>query len=291
LGYAPLGLLLGLRFVARDTGFWRSTFMALLACALLSFAMEALQTYLDARVSSNADWLLNIGGVACGLLGAWIAHGLGLVGAWRSWRDGRLDAQSTSQAWVVGVGASLLLLWPLLLLYPSPTPLGLGQVFDQAVEPLSATLEAASVACGLLIPVLLGYALVPAWTHRLGLVFALLSVALAMSSVATGLAYGAQMLWVWLREPIVWGLLIAVLASVFLVGLPRRWAWVSLVTLVLVHLLLVNVAPQDPYYAQQVGDWEAGRFVRFYGVTQGLSAAWPFAVFVLALIRLMSARK
>src|SRR3982751_5788868 len=81
VGYIPLGFLLALSFLRRGSpgGAAVSTGsgigVAALAASVLSFAMEALQTYLPARVPSNLDFGLNTLGA---LLGAIVAASLEL---------------------------------------------------------------------------------------------------------------------------------------------------------------------------------------------------------------------
>ena len=90
LGYAPLGFLLALSFLRRGwmPGLPRSNpaaiLVAMLASGLLALCMEALQTYLPARVPSNIDFALNVLGA---LLGAAAAASLEVAGAIDRWGD------------------------------------------------------------------------------------------------------------------------------------------------------------------------------------------------------------
>ncbi|MGT2434374.1 VanZ family protein [Cupriavidus basilensis] len=64
-GYMPLGMLTVLALHPRITG-WRAVLVSLLAGLLLSGAMEAIQTYLPTRVSSNVDLATNSAGRLAG---------------------------------------------------------------------------------------------------------------------------------------------------------------------------------------------------------------------------------
>jgi hypothetical protein len=41
-------------------------------------------------------------------------------------------------------------------------------------------------------------------------------------------------------------------------------------------LVLVNMAPANPYFSQNLASWEQGRFIRFHGVAQWMGWLWPF---------------
>jgi VanZ family protein len=66
-GYMPLGMLTVLALHPRITG-WRAVLIALGAGLLLSGAMEAIQTYLPTRVSSNVDLATNTLGALLGAI-------------------------------------------------------------------------------------------------------------------------------------------------------------------------------------------------------------------------------
>lgn len=121
LGYMPLGFLLTLAFAH----VWRRpAVLAVLGACCLSFAMEALQTYLSPRVASNVDWFLNVLGAGLGAGCAWAAESLGVLRGWQRFREGRFEPGS-------GFALGLVVLWPLALLYPTPVPLGLGHGLGQ----------------------------------------------------------------------------------------------------------------------------------------------------------------
>jgi len=53
-------------------------------------------------------------------------------------------------------------------------------------------------------------------------------------------------------------------------------------------LCVVNLVPPSTYFAQTVQTWEQGKFIRFHGLTEWLSWAWPFALLVWGVLHLLS---
>jgi hypothetical protein len=52
-----------------------------------------------------------------------------------------------------------------------------------------------------------------------------------------------------------------------------------------VHLSLLNQAPESAYFTQTLKTWEQGRFIRFNGLAQWLGWLWPYAALVYVLLR------
>jgi hypothetical protein len=49
--------------------------------------------------------------------------------------------------------------------------------------------------------------------------------------------------------------------------------------------VLVNLAPENPYFASALAQWPQGYYLNFNGVTRLVSLAWPFAaLFYLMLL-------
>ena len=307
-GYAPLGFLLALtllRRVRRSDARPPSKSLALvgatLAGAVLSLTMEALQTYLPARVPSNVDFGLNAAGA---LSGALLAVGLewgGAVARWTRLRD-RWFIEDSRGALV------LLALWPFALLFPAAVPLGLGQVFerlegalaewldgtpflewlpvrDLELQPLAPGAEFLSVALGALVPCLLAFSVMPSLWRRVGLTVFLVALGIGVTALSTALSWGPVHAWAWLSLPVRLGLTFGLILALALTPLGRR-ACVSLAMLaVVVHLSLLNPAPASAYFALALQAWEQGRFIRFNGLAQWLGWLWPYAVVLYALAR------
>ena len=123
LGYMPMGFLLtlsALRMRHSRGAVWQSA----LACGLLSFAMESLQSYLPTRVASNMDLVLNLLGGAVGAASAGALERLGAIDRWSLFRARWFEPDAR---WAL----VLLALWPLALLFPASVPLGLGQILER----------------------------------------------------------------------------------------------------------------------------------------------------------------
>jgi hypothetical protein len=78
--------------------------------------------------------------------------------------------------------------------------------------------------------------------------------------------------------------LVAALVLAPLIALAPARACPALVLLGLgLYLGILNQAPQSPYYAQTLQNWEQGRFIRFNGLAHWLGWLWPYAVLVYAM--------
>jgi VanZ family protein len=310
-GYVPLGFLLALSFLRRGSRRFAPTTnsaaiaVAVLAGAVLSLWMEALQTYLPARVPSNVDFALNVAGT---LVGAVLAGGLELAGAIDRWSRFRVrwfmdDAR----------GALVLLaLWPFALLFPASVPLGLGQVFERVegaladwlldtpflewlpvrdveLQPLVPGTELLCVALGALIPCLLGFSVVRSAGRRALFAVAAIGVGIGATALSAALSWGPSHAWAWLSLPVWVGLGVGLALAIALLPVPGR-ACAALVLLALVlHLSLLNQAPASAYFAQTLQTWEQGRFIRFNGLAQWLGWLWPYAALAYVLVRVSRA--
>ncbi len=306
LGYAPLGFLLTLSVLStlrsRRAG-W-AVCAAVLMAALLSLAMETLQSYLPSRIASNVDLALNTLGAWLGACCAWVLEKTGLLDRWSRFR-GRGFAQDAGGALV------LLLLWPPALLFPAAVPLGLGQVFerlesalaealmdspflewmpvrDVELQPLVPLAELVCVALGALIPCLLGYSAIRTLWQRAVFAAAMLVIGMAASALSAALSYGPEHAWAWLDVPVQAGLVLAALLAAVLMAVPRRGAAAFALLALAIQRGLLYQAPADPYFAQTLQTWEQGRFIRFHGLVQWLGWLWPYAAMLYVLVRLSS---
>jgi VanZ family protein len=307
-GYAPLGFLLALGFLRRGQERFAPTTnsaaiaVATLAAGVLSLWMEALQTYLPSRVPSNVDFALNLLGA---LLGAVAAGALELAGAIDRWSRLRLR-------WFIGDarGALVLLaLWPFALLFPAAVPLGLGQVFerletalaewlldtpflewlpvrDVELQPLVPGVELLCVMLGALIPCLLGYSVMRSVGRRAAFAGMLVAAGIAATALSAALSWGPAHAWAWLSLPVRLGLAAALVLAMLLLALPRRGCAALLLLALVLHLSLLNQAPESAYFADTLQAWEQGRFIRFNGLAQWLGWLWPYAALAYVLLRL-----
>ncbi|NMM76030.1 VanZ family protein [Acidovorax sp. SRB_14] len=300
LGYAPLGFLLALALLR--TGWPQSAVpLAALAGLLLSAGMEFLQIYLPKRVPSNLDLVLNAAGALSGALLAALLERLGAIDHWSRFRTRWFVADAR--------GALVLLaLWPWALLFPAAQPFGLGQVLErlelaledlledtpfltwlpvreEALQPLSPAAELLCVALGLLVPCLLGYAVIRHVGRRAVFALAAVAVGVAATALSAALSYGPAHAWVWLGMPVRAGIWVGLVMAALLLALPRRACAVLLLLVLAVHLNLLNDAPTSAYFAQTLQAWEQGRFIRFFGIGQWLGWLWPYAALVYLVLR------
>ena len=301
LGYVPLGFFLALS-VLRGPGWTWPVSIATAAAALLSLLMETVQVYLPSRVPSNVDFALNALGAWLGAVAAYLLERWGALQRWGEFR----------RRWFVGQtrGALVLLaLWPAALLFPASVPFGLGQVLqrledavasvllgtpfiewlpmrDVELQPLLPGALTLCVALGVLVPVLLAYAVVRERWQRLVALGGALVIGVASTALSGALSFGPEHAWAWFDPSARLGLGLGLLLAVLALFLPARAA-IALALLALgVQLTLLNQAPVDPYFEQTRQVWEQGRFVRFNGLTQWLGWLWPFAALVYVLLRL-----
>lgn len=305
VGYAPLGFLIALARLRRDPAAGGSSgamVVALLAAGALSFALEALQTFLPSRVPSNLDLGLNLAGT---VLGALLASGLERLGLLQRWSRFR-------RRWFVDEARGalvLLVLWPAGLLFPAPLPLGLGQVLERTQlalaewlkytplidwlpvreplqQPLGQGTELIGVALGLLVPCLLAFSIMGALRGRLALMLGILAAGVASSALSAALSFGPANAWAWLSVSVQLGLVGGLALAVLAVSLPRLSCVALLLPVLVLHLALLNQAPANAYYSLTLQAWEQGRFIRFNGLAQWIGWCWPYAALAYGVLRL-----
>ena len=306
LAYIPLGALLTLAVLRSGRGLAAAWALALLGSAGLSLAVELTQNFLPTRVPSLKDCAFNITGAAIGASLASAVLALGWVDRWHELR----------QRWFVRRSAGalvLLLLWPVALLFPTPVPLGLGQIWGElhglvealfadtpwAIEvaawfdtggsdeaPLSRAREGLATALGLLAPCLVAYATTRAGWHRLALAAGASVLAPAVSTLSTALNFGPAHALAWWSPTTTWALALgALLALASIAAGPRLAAALGLAALTALVVLVAH-APVDPYYAASLQGWEQGQFIRFHGLAQWIGLLWPYAAMAWLLTRL-----
>jgi VanZ family protein len=311
-GYMPLGFLLALGFMRRGAprfapaSRFAAVAVAALSAASLALLMEAVQSYLPARVASNVDFLLNVAGALVGALAAAALEAAGVIERWSRVR-GRWFVEESRGALV------LLALWPFALLFPAAVPFGLGQVLERLesalaewlmdtpflewlpvrdieLQPMVPGTELLCVALGALVPCLLGYSVIGSVGRRAAFSMGAIAVGVAVTALSAALSWGPSHAWAWMSVPVERGLLFALVfaLALALLPLPRR-ACAALVLLALtVHLALLNQAPASAYFADTLQAWEQGRFIRFHGLAQWLGWLWPYVTLGYVLVRVSS---
>lgn len=299
LGYMPLGALLFGAVVRSGGGTVAALATAVLGSAGLSCAVEVTQNFLPTRVPSLKDCALNVVGALAGALLATAVQALGWVDRWHALRE-RWFARRSAGALV------LLLLWPLGLLFPTPVPLGQGQVwgelralveaafagtpwaatldlwlgdFDAGVAPqaLSRGRELLAIALGFTAPCMLLLATTRVGWHRLTLLCGAAATALAVCTLSTALNFGPEHAFSWWSATTLRALLLGAALALLAIGAaPRLAAALGLAALTAL-VVLVAQAPTDPYYAASLRGWEQGQFIRFHGLARWIGWLWPYA--------------
>jgi len=304
VGYIPLGALVFGALVRTGRRPAVAVLVATLGGTALSLALELLQNFLPQRVASNVDLGLNAAGAALGAA-------LGLAVHWRGWID---HWQAARDRWFIGRsagGLALLLLWPIGLLFPTPVPLGLGQVLghlqealaalldgspaadwltdwtdvDPVFDPLPAGVELTVIALGLLAPCLVAFTVSPRGWRRLVLVAGAAALGVAATTLSTVLNFGPQHALAWNTPRALAGLGAGALAAALLSAVPRRAAAGLGLMALTALLMLVATAPADPYFADSLQAWEQGRFIRFHGAAQWVGWLWPYGAIAYLLAR------
>jgi hypothetical protein len=282
--------------------------VAVLGAAGLSYTVEVTQNFLPARVPSLKDCAFNVAGALAGSALAATVQAMGWVDRWHALRE-RWFARRSAGALL------LLVLWPLGLLFPSPVPLGLGQIWGEvrllveaavsgtpwagdvatwfgvvdkgsALPALSHSREFLATAFGLVAPCLVAFATTrPGW-HRLALVVGASMLALTVSTLSTALNFGPTHALAWWSPATGWALATGVLMALAAIGAaPRLAAALGLAALTALVVLIAQ-APADPYYAASLRGWEQGQFIRFHGLAQWIGWLWPYAAMAWLMTRL-----
>ncbi len=292
-GYLPYGLLcvLALRppLPART-----AALLALFSAAALSLAMEAVQSFLPARIPSNLDVVANVAGAACGAAaGAWLSPGL-LGGGLLE----RLRAAAMAPGAAADLGLTLLGLWLFAQLNPATLLFGTGDLRDlfastagvrHAAE-LFVSVEAVTTAANLTAVVLLASAGMRADAPMRRLLAALIVTALLVKTFAFAVLMQAEHVLAWLTPGAQLGLAAGTLLALAALRLPRIARLALAAALLMAATVLVNLSPPNPYLAATLKVWEQGHFLNFNGLTRLVSAAWPFAALVY-LVYLAASRR
>jgi VanZ family protein len=306
LGYLPLGALFYVAQVRGGRPGWQAALLALLTASVLSYLTEVVQQFLPGRVPSRVDWALNSAGAAAGAALAALLHALGLLQRWQALRERWFVRDSAG-------GLSLLALWPVGLLFPTPVPLGLGHVANQlraallalfehapwaqgfterlqqgtaSVQPLPPLSDALVQLLGLLAPCLLAFGIARSGLRRVLLVALVLAGGLLATTLSTALSFGPANALAWVTPQTLPALALGTLLATACALLTTRAASGLGLAVLGALVVLVGQAPVDPYFAASLQSWEQGRFIRFHGLALWIGWLWPYAAMLWLLGRL-----
>ena len=293
VGYLPFGLLVVFALYPHVRGIG-AAILAVLAGILLSGTMEALQTFLPNRVSSNLDLLTNVAGTCLGAIAGLLLS--------RTFLEQSRLLQLRQQWFIHDAGRGLIVigLWPLAQVYPQGYLFGHGQIMpllsDWASRLLDTPIdlellfrhdlllsvqeywlaETIITACGMTGALLALSCLLRRQAPRMTLMLLLVIAAFTMKALASALVFDPENALAWLTPGAKGGVLIATLMLAGLVYAPpvaqRRLAAISL----LLSFIMVNLVPANPYFIATLQAWIQGKFLNFNGAARFLSLAWPF---------------
>jgi len=279
-GYVPYGFLCVAALQPRVRG--APAFIAAAATGFaLSLVLEALQSYLPARVAMNVDLFCNAAGAAAGA-------GLGLVFAPALVAEGAV-ARLRSRAFLPGIGVDaglvILALWLFTQLNPATLLFAAGDLRDlvsagagRARGPeFFVSIEAFTAAANLVGVALLLSALTRPGQRVRALFVGLVVLALVVKTTAFAILGHAESVFAWLTPGAQIGLGLGLAAGVFAVGLPATVRLALAAVLIMAATVLVNLAPPNPYLAASLKVWNQGHFLNFNGLTRLVSVLWAFA--------------
>lgn len=298
--YLPLGFLLALSFYPRCRGRWAAVLAGLLA-TVFSAAIEAAQTYLPERISSNVDLLTNA-------VGGWLGAMIGARAAERLIDRGWL--YEVRMRWFerdAGAGIVMVGLWGVAQWAPHLFLFGNGDVswalvdlyrwaFDVEVysRPWSWTpaivgaAEVATSALGVVAVGLLASVILRPLAPRLRLLFAWIGLTLAVKALLQRQVFNDPATLLWLTEAGAAGLVLGVALVVPALGLRRRTRATLALWAIVLCLLVVNFAPESDYLAAKLLSLRPHRWqwLNFSGVLDMIAVVWPYAAWVyLARVR------
>jgi VanZ family protein len=278
LGYLPLGFLLALAILP-FAGAGVTSGVATGLAVTLSVGLEVAQHFTPARVPSNVDVLTNGLGALLGAVlavtlgGRWLLNGQLYRVRQRVFRAGPL----------IDWGLLLLLAWLFTQLNPEVWLFGNGDVrslwrasANVQFSPSSYRwLETGVTAFNLAAICLLTASLARPGQSVAGPLLALVSAALCLKSAAAMTLFKPGNAALWLTPGSMLGIPGALLLYLTLNRAPRP-LWPALAALLLVAgVVLLNIAPENPYLAAALATWRHGHFLSFNGITELTSALWP----------------
>jgi VanZ family protein len=291
-GYFLYGLLCVLAFYGRLSR-GNAVLLAVATGALLSLLLESAQSFLPARIASNADVLANVAGAMAGsVLAAIFARWLLGGGPLRSLRN-----QALMPGAAADLGLGLLALWLFAQLNPATLLFGSGDLRDllasaegarHRVE-LFVSIEAAITAMNLAAVAVLASAGARPEAPVRRMVALLVFAALVVKTLAFAIVMRAEHVLAWLTPGAQLGLAAGIVLAMAALWLPRPARLALAAVLLMAATVLVNLAPPNPYFAATLKVWEQGHFLNFNGLTRLVSAAWPFAALAY-LVYLASSR-
>jgi VanZ family protein len=282
LAYVPFGFFAALSSLGRFGPINAAIGAAVLGTSLSLF-MECLQQFTGTRVASNLDLLSNgLGALAGALLAATMGERWVLSGRLYQARQ-RLFVQERMS----DLGFVLLLLWLFTQLHAQLWLFGNGDgrwlmatsalgEFDPDVH---RWLESAVVASNLAAVCLLVQVMARPRESVAGLLLALVGAALGLKIVAAITLFRQGDAALYLTPAAMLGIPAGIVLYLLLRNLPRAGAALAGAAMLALGVLLVNLAPENPYIVASFSPWRHGHFLSFHGLTRLVSTLWPLLAF------------
>lgn len=293
IAYLPFGALCCAAIArACRIGMPAAAFWTLASAALLSFAIESLQSLLPARVPSRLDVVANVAGAGSGAaMAVWF-------GRRRIERLPRALREVFTVAPGATIGALLLVTWPIAQWYPQsmvfatgdllfawPPPAGetlpdwrASLILPMRYEPFveAGAVALAVVAIGSIMREVFVAATRPgartaAWTIALPI-----AAACAIKSVAGAAVLGPAHAFGWLSAAAQGGLVAGAIGLIALAPAGARTRMICAIGAIATATVLVNLAPPNEYYLSMRAHW-GGAWTNFHGLLRAIATLWPFA--------------
>ncbi|MDR0439586.1 MAG: VanZ family protein [Candidatus Accumulibacter sp.] len=285
LAYVPFGF-----FLAQSLGHRvsrpRASLIAFVSGVMLSFAIESIQSCLPSRVPSSLDLFCNSFGAGLGALASFCCGRRCLARVFLHARRHLLCLTPYAEYGLILIGLWLLTqLSPETLLFSSGDLRHLFAIpptFSYGV-PSFVVLETAIVACNtLVIGLFVGFVFAGgrAAPRVLARFFA---AALLVRTLAAAMLVGPKSALVWLTPGAGAGFLLGG-AALFLTRLSFRIRVAVVGAALLVGVVLVNLAPFNPYSVAALAVWRQGHFLNFNGLTRLTASLWPFLALVYLIL-------
>lgn len=301
LAYLPLGALLVLALHPATRG-PKAVFITACTGFVLAAFIEAVQSYLPTRISSNLDLLTNSGGALIGaLLTAPFASSLIDHGRLAQWRLRWFERDASVLLLVVA-------LWPAAQIYPESMLFGNGEIrdalsevtaaFGSVLAEVDAAVFGAAVVFGVAEFVLAEAFVVAAAILAVGLAFAstmrpnaprvklllaLLIAAWLAKTLANAVEFGPERALAWRTPGAYGGIALGVLSLLTASAGPRVWSARLALLATLALIVAVNLVPDNPFYIDAIRTWRQGALLNFNQLARWLSLLWPYAL-ALALL-------
>lgn len=284
--YMPLGYAWALYYRCR----WFAPLLAMLLGCLLSGSVEFVQQFIPSRIASNLDILCNTTGCLLGALAAGLFSKLLILRGWhiRRQRWFRVGA-------LADYGLMLLALWFATQMNPAiplfgvvVQPRGLPQPWVSPIHDAAlflGVLEISGVMLHFTAVCLFLLTLLAQRSDRMTALWGLVLAAVTLKLVTAGALLKPSAFLEWFNLQVLAGILAALILLNILSRLKMRWQALAaaaclFATQVIEELWPLNAEPLDML---NLFKWRYGHLRDFNGLSEMISAVWPYAATVYLL--------